>query len=173
MLMRRARRGHHEAGVVALGIEVARPSAQPRGAKPGLPREQGALAQHLVWAHIAEQCEQVVHPHAGSKLPAAEPVAVVHREHERQRPDQVRSDAPQDGALAQRFEDEAQLAMLEVAEPAVYQAAGAAAGAEGQVVLLDQHRAHAPHRGVTRDTGTDNAATDDEEIHGATRCFLQ
>jgi len=63
--------------------------------------------------------------------------------------------------------------MFEVAEPAVHQAAGTAARAEGQVALLHQHRAHAPHRGVTRDTGTDNATTDDEEIHGSIRCFLQ
>ena len=65
------------------------------------------------------------------------------------------------------------LAMLEVAEPPVYEAAGAAARSEGQVVLFDEHRAQAPHRGVPRDTGTDNATTDDEEIHGSTRCFLQ
>ncbi len=128
----------------------------------------------ILWGlTLRKSDEQVVHPHAGRQLPAPEPVAVVHRENERQGPDQVRGDAPEYGAFAQRLEDEPQLAMLEVAEPAVHQAAGAAARAEGQVVLLDEHRAQAPHRGVTRDTGTDNAATDDEEIHGSTRCFLQ
>jgi hypothetical protein len=71
------------------------------------------------------------------------------------------------------FESLRERAVLQVAKSAVYEAAGATAGPRGQVVLLDQHRAHAPHRGVTRYTGTDNATTDDEEIHGATRCFLQ
>ena len=173
MLMRRPSGGHDEARIIALGIEVAGATAQANGPEPGFPREQGALAQHLVGAHIPEERQEVVHPHAGRNLPAPEPVAIVNRENERQGPDEVGGDTPEYGPFPQRLEDKPQLAMLEVAKPPVYEAAGAAARSEGQVVLLDEHRAQAPHRGVPRDTGTDNATTDNEEIHGSTRCFLQ
>ena len=68
--------------------------------------------------------------------------------------------------LPQGLEDQAQLAVLEVAEPAVDQAAGARAGAEAEVVLLDEHRAQAAHGGVARDAGAGDAAADDEQIDG-------
>src|SRR5690606_41282238 len=48
--------------------------------------------------------------------------------------------------------------------PAVQQTARTAAGARGEIVLLDQPGAQAAHRGVASDARTDNAAADDEHV---------
>ena len=74
---------------------------------------------------LRNSASDIVEQHAGGELPARDPVAAVHREHERQRPDQVGRDAQQDAPLPVRFEDQAELALLQVAQPAVDQPAGA------------------------------------------------
>jgi len=48
----------------------------------------------------------------------------VHRKHEGQRPDQVRSNAPENPALPVGLQDQAELTLFQVAQSAVDQAAG-------------------------------------------------
>ena len=76
-------------------------------------------------AHCGTGRQQVVEPDTGRELPERDPVAPVDREDEGQRTDEVRRDIQQDAPLAQRLEDEGQVALLQVAEAAVDQPAGA------------------------------------------------
>jgi len=75
------------------------------------------------------------------------------REDERQRAHEVRRDPLQHGALAQGLEHQPEVAVLEIADAAVHQAARPAAGAPGQVALLQQDGAQAAQGGVPRDAG--------------------
>jgi hypothetical protein len=74
----------------------------------------------------------------------------------------VRGDGEQHPALAQRFGDEADLAVLEVAEPAVDQLAAGRARGRSKVSLLDEHHAQAPARSIARNSRAVDAAADDE-----------
>ena len=116
--------------------------------------------------HIAEQRERIVQPHARGQPPERDPVAAVQREHEGQRPHQVRRDAEQDAPLAVGLEHQPEVAGLEVAEAAVHQPARPRAGARAEVVLLDEHRAQPAHRRVACHAGAGNAAADDEQVGG-------
>jgi hypothetical protein len=86
------------------------------------------------------------------------------REDERERADQVRSDAHQHAPFAGCLEHQAQVTSLEVPQAAVDQAARAGAGAEPQVGLLHEHRGEPAHRGVPGDGRADDAAPDDQQI---------
>src|SRR5207244_4460130 len=67
-------------------------------------------------------------------------------------------------ALAERFTDQADLAVLEVAEPAVDQPSGPARGARAEVGLVQQQDAEAAHGGVARDPAAVDAGADDDQV---------
>ncbi len=150
--------------VVALGVEVAGAAEQAALADRGLELEEGALAQHAVRGHIAEQRQQVVGPHAGRETPEREPVTTMQGEDERKRSDEVGRDAEEDAPLPVRFPHQPELALLEIPEAAMDQPARPGARAGGEITLLDEHGGKAPHRGVPGDPRPGDAATDDQQI---------
>ena len=85
--------------------------------------------------------QQVVHDHTEAHHPHAAPAAVVNRDSEPQSTDEMRGEALQKATLTQRLEDQREFAVLEVTEPAVYQAAGPARGSTAEVASLQQQNA--------------------------------
>src|SRR4051812_31147640 len=65
-----------------------------------------------------------------------------------------------DGRLA----NEADATLSEIAQSAMQQAGRAAAGAEGEIVLVGQERAQPPPRGIARNARTDNSAADHDHV---------
>ena len=161
---RRSRRGQHQPGIVALGVVEPRAAPEPPLPEHRLGLEHGALAEHAVHPHIAEQGEQVVQPHPGVQPPEREPVSPVQRKHEGQGPHQVGRDAQQDPPLPVGLEHQAEVAGLEVAQAAMDQAAGPRAGAGAEVVLVHQHRPKPAHRRVAGDAGAGDAAADHQDV---------
>ena len=70
----------------------------------------------------------------------------------------------QAAALGARLEDQPELECFQVAHPAVHQLGRPAAGAKGEIALLDQGDAAATHRRITRDACSGNAAADDDIV---------
>ena len=62
------------------------------------------------------------------------------------------------------FMDQPHAALREISQSAVKQSTGTAAGAEREIVLLDETNAQPAHGGVAGDAGTDNSAADDEQV---------
>ena len=112
--------------------------------------------------------QQVVNVEAEVHRVHAPAGIVIDRDHQRQRPDEVRGIAQQVLALLQRFVHEAKFTELEVAEPAVDEAAGPAGGAVAEVALLDEAGVQTAECGVAGDPRTVDAAPDDDqvELHG-------
>ena len=89
------------------------------------------------------------------------------RKYEAERPNDVRSDAPEDLALRQGFADKAKLVVFEITQTTVDQLGGRRRRADGQVVALDQQDLQASASRVPRDAAAVDAATDDREVvHG-------
>ena len=117
-------------------------------------------------AHVglADHRHRVVEREPGADVRAL-PAAVRERVEERHRPDQVRRQpGEQQAALLERLADQPEVEHLEVAQAAVDQLAAAAAGAAGQVALLQQAGVQAPGDGVERGADADDAAADDEDV---------
>jgi hypothetical protein len=85
-------------------------------------------------------------------------------EYERQGPDQVWRQAEQDPSLPVGFEDQAEVAGLQVPETAVNQAAGARAGARAEIALVHQHRPESAHRRVAGHPGAGDAPADHQDV---------
>ena len=83
------------------------------------------------------------------------------RQHERERLDEVRRDGEQHLALGERFGDQPELVVLEVAQAAVDELGAPLRRGRREVVLLDQQHRQAAARRVARDAGAVDAAADD------------
>ena len=89
---------------------------------------------------------------------------------ERQRPDQVRRGRPhEDGALAGALPRQADLAVRQVAQPAVHELRRPAAGARGEVGALQQDDGEPAARGVERDPGAGHPAAHDDDVDRGAR----
>jgi hypothetical protein len=78
----------------------------------------------------------------------------------------MRGDATEDPFLAICFPDEFDPTLRKVTQSAVEHAARSAAGAEGEVVLIDQRDAEPSHGGVARDAGADDSSPGNQQIEG-------
>ena len=78
----------------------------------------------------------------------------------------MRGGAQQYLALVQRFADQAELILFEIAKAAVDQFGRGRAGMARQIVLLDEQHVEPAPRRVARDRRPVDAAADDEEIEG-------
>ena len=149
----RAQRGHEPARLA--GVDPAAPGQR-------LARRAGDGAQDVA-AEVPGPGEVLVAP--------GEP-----REQRRelgQRPDEVRRGVlDQDAALDRALVRDADRARGEVAQPAVHQLRAPAAGAEREVVLLDEDDAQAAGGRVERDPGAGDAAADDEHVDRSARVEL-
>ncbi len=165
--------GEGEPRIVALGVVVAHPAHQPPFPDHRLGLQHATLAEQPMPPHIPEGRQQVIQPDPGPQFPQGYPVPPVHGEDERQRLDQVRCDVEQDLPFAQRLEDQAEVALFEVAQAAVNQAAGAGAGAPGDVLLIHHDRPEAAHGGISGDTGAGDSGADHEQVGGCPGQLLQ
>ena len=161
---RRSDRRHHQPRVIALRIVVQPPAHQALDSQIGFQRQHARLAEDAGSRHIPACGQDAVQAESQGEFPARNPVALVQWESEGQGMDQVGRDAEQDRPFAQGFEDQSHLAVLQVAEPAMDQAAGARAGAGAEVTLVDEGRAEAAHGRVAEDARPRDAAADDQEI---------
>ena len=89
---------------------------------------------------------------------------LVMRQHEAQRPDDVRRDPPNRLAFQQGLAHQPELPVFEVAQPAMHQLGGGGRGRGGQVIGLAQIDRPAPPDGVARDAAAVDAAADDGEV---------
>ena len=103
-------------------------------------------------------------PRARATFGLIRPSLREHRDEERQQPHEVRGVAAQPLALAQGLVDEPDVAVLEVAQPAVDELRALRRRAAGEVVALDERGAQAAARGVEGHAGAGDAAADDEDV---------
>ena len=82
----------------------------------------------------------------------------------RQRRDEVRRGAQQDGALLRGLPRDGRMAARQVAQAAVRELRAPAAGALGEIPALDERDAQAARGGVQGDAGAGDAAADDEDV---------
>ena len=148
---------------------------RPEQTVPAQARElaaQRAGRQRPGAADVRRAGQQIVQQQARPPLPGRDTVSRAERQHEAKRPDQVGSVAQQPAALVQRFVDQVKFAVFEVAQAAVDQLRRHAAGAAGEVALVDQADAQAAQRRVQRHAGASNAAAEDEEVQYAIRQYV-
>ena len=167
----RAGHGEHEAGVVGLGVVVEVAPGQPVTAQRRHVRHGLVGRESLVQLPDPQAAGEVVHPHGrahrSGQAPADEAVLGEDGDEEGQHVDQVGRRAAEDLALAQGLVDEADLPLLQVAQPPVDQLGRLARGARGEVVALDQGGAQAPRGGVEGHPHPGDAAADDQDVEGA------
>ena len=107
--------------------------------------------------------QMVVEEETGADHPCRAQVAVV-RQHEAQRPDDVRGGRDEDLALAQRLAHEPEVVVLEVAQAAVDELGAAGRGVGREVVLLAQQHREPAAGGIAGDARAVDAAADDEQV---------
>src|SRR6266581_1633346 len=109
----------------------------------------------------------VVHPergaHGASDRAVDRAVLAEQRDEERQHADEVGRVAEQTLALGQRLVHEPDLALLEVAQPAVHELGRCA---RRKVALLDERDAQAAGGGVESDARAGDASADDHDVEG-------
>src|SRR5262249_51509528 len=86
------------------------------------------------------------------------------RQHEEERPDDVRRDAQQHLALLQRLAHQVELVLLEVAQPAVDQLRAASAGGPREVALFDEQDREAAAGRIARDARAVDPPAHDQEV---------
>ncbi len=91
------------------------------------------------------------------------------RQHEQQRPDDVRRRCEQHLAFLERLAHQVEVEVLEVTQAAVHELGAGRGRVRGEVVLLAEHDLQSASRGIARDPGAVDAATDDEEVAVAHR----
>ncbi len=88
-----------QSGVVADRVEVDSPAFEPPALDVGLQAEQPPLAHDLVSSHVSEEREGVVQRQTGGELEPADPAAVVDREDEGLRANEMGSDPEEPAPL--------------------------------------------------------------------------
>ena len=155
---------HHEARIVDPGVRID--EATP---VIGAQRRAGDVRAQVDargGGEAAPPREMVVEEQPGADEPRGTQVRGV-RHDEVQRPDEVRRGGEQHLALAQRLAHQAEVQLLEVAQPAVDELGARRGGVRGEIVLLAQHHRQAAPRGVAGDAGAVDAPTDDQQVAAA------
>ena len=157
--------GQGEAGVVDPGVVVEEPGRQPAPVEVGHELERLPLRQPLVQLADPGAAGGVVHPQGGADPPGVGPGPGLarhpggeHRDEEGERLDQVGGEAQEPLPLGQGLVDEAELLLLEVAQPAVDELGRPRRRAGGEVAPLDEGRPQAPAGGVEGDAGAGDPA---------------
>src|ERR671914_2417285 len=132
----------------------------------GLALEGLLWAEHLMIGHALVEGEDVVGEHAEPDHERAALHVVVDGDQEAERPDQVRGYVQEPLAVPQRFPDQGDLEVLQVAEAAVDQASRPARRPARDVPLVEQKDPEAAHRGVPGDPGPVDAGADDDQVEG-------
>jgi hypothetical protein len=141
----------HETASEAAGIEE-RLEAQHLASRELLERSEGVSARERF---VAE------HAHPELELLSA---PTVRRKEVEGGPHQVRRQPKEDGALVKRFPHQADLEMLQVAEPAVNHLRRLAAAAGSEVALFDERDRQSPESGIPGDAGPGRAASQNGDV---------
>ena len=89
--------------------------------------------------------------------------------HQRHRLDQMRGQAKQPFALAQRLAHQRDVAMLQIAQAAVDEPAGPVGRAAADIFALDQRHPQAARGRVPRDASSINPRANDDQIEDRSR----
>ena len=152
---------HHQARVVdpAVGIDEALAvGATQRHAG----RVRAQVDGFRAW-QTPPPGQVVVQEQSRANHPRRSQVRLV-RQHETQRPHDVRGGVEQHLPFGQRLLDQAKLVVLEVAQSAVDKFRARRGGVRGEIVLLTQHHPEAVTRGIACDARAVDAAADDQQI---------
>ena len=166
---------HHQAGIIdgAIGIlegaavgRLQSPARHVGGEVDGARRRQRAAEAEVV---IDEEAETDDRPRAQ---------AAVMGQDEPERTDDVRGRPQQHLALDQRFMDETEVVVLEIAEAAMDELGRCGGRGGGEVALLAKKYGEPAAHGVAGDTAAVDAAADDGEIkdlarHSSPRLWLE
>ena len=148
-------------------VDVATGRAQPGRPQARHERARGLRAQQAPPA-VLEATESPVQHEARSQLGGPDRAAAVDGDEERARPHEVRRDDPRERMpLGMGLADEADVAHLQVAQPAVDQLGGGARRRTGQVAALHERHAEPGPRSEPGDGAAHDAAPDDEQVEGA------
>src|SRR2546430_9635773 len=116
-----------------------------------------------------QSSEMAVEEESGANHPRRSQMRLV-RQNELQWRNDVRRGAQEDLTLAERFGDQPEFEVFEVAQSAMDELGASRRSMRGEVVLLDQQHLESASGGVARDTGpVDPAAGDDEIVVGNIR----
>ena len=161
------RDGDRHARVVGLVIDVAPGRAQAGGAQRRHERARGARAQQAPTT-VLEAPESAVEHEPGPQLRRSDRPTAVDGNEERARPHEVRGDDPRERVpLRVRLAHEADVAHLQVAQPAVDELGGGTRRGPGEVTALHQRDAQPGPRPEPGDRAAHDAAADDEQVEPA------
>ncbi len=164
----RAGQGQRESGVIGAAVveEVAR--RQPLGGQRRHPFQRFVPLEPSVALADAPAAREVVQPHRRPHRPGQLGVdqAVLGEDGQQERLDahQMRSVPQQPAPLVQGLVDQADVALLQVAQPSVDELGGLRRGARREVVSLDQGDAQPSAGGVQGDAAPGDAASHHEQV---------
>ncbi len=160
--------GKRQAGIVGGGVVVQVRRSEPLAGHRRQVCERGVAPEPPVPLADPPAAGQVVHPHrrteAAGDLARDDAVLGEHGDHERQDVDEVRGVLQQALTFVQCLVDESDVTVLEVPQTAVDELGALRRGPAGEVVALDERGAQPPCRGVERDSGARDPATDHEHV---------
>ena len=113
----------------------------------------------------AAPADRIVEKQPGAQHPARA-LAVLMRQDEAHRPDDVRRDGPKLLALLQGLAHQRELVIFEIAQPAMDQLGRGRAGAAGEVARFEQQDFRAAPRRIAGDPGTVHPAADHGDVVG-------
>ena len=162
---RRLGERHREAGVVDLGVEIADPAGHGVLAQRGHGTQAaGARQVPVAWHRRVEPGEPVVEQEARAHERTV-PGSALEREQQRHGVDEVRRELLREQpALMERLAHEADVELLEVAQPSVDELARPARRAGGEVALLDQRHGEAAAGRIQGGATPRHAAADHEDV---------
>ena len=162
--------GHDQSRIVdpAIGVFETRPVTRIERFAGRMPAQVDRLRRRQVPARR----EVVIQEEAGADHPRRPQVRFV-RQHESQRPREMRRGREHHLAFLQRLAHQAEVVVLEVAQSAVDQLGAGGGRVRRQVVLFAEHGTQAAARCIPRNTCAIDAAPDDEDVaaftHGGQR----
>src|SRR5260221_3782382 len=140
-LTRSDRVGQRQRDVIRRRTPVGRAAKKISGAQRGLESLHGTPRQPPMTADVAKQRQRIVQRETDVELPARNAVSRVHRPGEGHRTHEMRRDSKQRSPFAAGLEDERELPVLEIAQPAVHEARRPTGGTARKIVLLHERNA--------------------------------
>ncbi len=159
-----------------MALVVAHAAGQPVGRDPRLeserlgPREEREARDPLLGvAHprVEPGTDRLVDGHRRRQHFLAAHAVAAGRNEEGQAIDEVRGNAHQDAALDERLAHLPDLALLQVADPAVDELRGGGRGGAAEVAAFDERDRETAQRRVPRGEGAGDPPADDDQIEAA------
>src|ERR1041385_4533047 len=134
---RRTQCVEHEAGLIGESVEIADRAFYIIPAQAVNFLNRFVFVQPGGIPKVLSTTQQIINFHSDLELPQPPiPIATIDRKNKWQRLRQMRSNTMNDFLFHARLPHKAETSLSQIAHPAVKQAAGAATGAEGEIMLL-------------------------------------